>query len=84
LRLQPRELAVEYYFGDQYWKLPNVAAEELEEGYDGPALRMLACTTDPIKAEMNQIQIDTAVGTGKTIEACRGIKGCSQVAMAGA
>jgi hypothetical protein len=36
-------LAILYYFGDlQYWKLPSIAADALEEGYDGPALRTLA------------------------------------------
>jgi hypothetical protein len=37
------QLAIQYYFGDlQYWKLPRIAADALEEGYDGPALRTLA------------------------------------------
>jgi hypothetical protein len=37
------QLAVMYYFGDlQYWKLPRIAADALEEGYDGPGLRALA------------------------------------------
>jgi len=37
------QLAIQYYFGDlQYWKLPRIAADALEEGYDGPALRRLA------------------------------------------
>jgi hypothetical protein len=37
------QLAIQYYFGDlQYWKLPQIAADALEEGYDGPALRALA------------------------------------------
>jgi len=41
--LAPKKIAVEYYFGDlQYWKLAQIAADALEEGYDGPALRKLA------------------------------------------
>jgi len=41
--LDPEQLAVLYYFGElQYWKLPRIAADALEEGYDGPALRTLA------------------------------------------
>lgn len=41
--IDPKRIAVEYYFGDlQYWKLPNIAADALEHGYDGPALRRLA------------------------------------------
>jgi len=43
MSFNPKRLAVEYYFGDlQYWKLPRVAADGLENGYDGPALRGLA------------------------------------------
>jgi hypothetical protein len=39
----PAKLAVEYYFGDlQYWKLPPIAADALQLGYDGSALRRLA------------------------------------------
>jgi hypothetical protein len=41
--LDREQLAVLYYFGDlQYWKLPRIAVDALEEGYDGPALRTLA------------------------------------------
>jgi hypothetical protein len=41
--IDPKKLAVDYYFGDlQHWKLPNIAADALEQGYDGPALRKLA------------------------------------------
>lgn len=41
--IDPEQLAVLYYFGDlEYWKLPRIAADALEEGYDGPALRKLA------------------------------------------
>ena len=43
MRLDPGKLAVEYYFGDlQYWKLPKLACDALEAGWDGPALRRLA------------------------------------------
>jgi hypothetical protein len=41
--IDPKKLAVDYYFGDlQYWMLPRIAADALEGGYDGPALRKLA------------------------------------------
>ncbi len=41
--IDQQQLALLYYFGDlQYWKLPRIAADALEEGYDGPALRTLA------------------------------------------
>ncbi len=43
MSIDREELAIQYYFGDlQYWKLPRIAADALEEGYDGPALRRLA------------------------------------------
>ena len=43
MRFDPAKLAVEYYFGDlQYWKLPKLASDALEAGWDGPALRRLA------------------------------------------
>jgi hypothetical protein len=43
MSVDSEQLAVLYYFGDlQYWKLPQIAADALEEGYDGPALRSLA------------------------------------------
>ena len=47
MRVNPKRLAVEYYFGDlQYWKLPRIAAHALEQGHDGPALRRLAGLAD--------------------------------------
>ncbi|MGA2808765.1 MAG: hypothetical protein ABSE87_11565, partial [Terracidiphilus sp.] len=46
MSLDPEQLAVLYYFGDlQYWKLPQIAANALEEGLDGPGLRTLAGLT---------------------------------------
>jgi hypothetical protein len=43
MRPNLQQLAIQYYFGDlQFWKLPRIAAEALEEGHDGPALRALA------------------------------------------
>ncbi|MDR3738363.1 MAG: hypothetical protein P4L40_05015 [Terracidiphilus sp.] len=60
------QLAVLYYFGDlQYWKLPRIAADALEEGYDGPALRTLAglagLTSGEIRAEdIRANEIDSA------------------------
>lgn len=47
MSFDPKRIAVEYYFGDlQYWKLPAIAADALENGYDGPALRRLAGLAD--------------------------------------
>jgi hypothetical protein len=41
--IDPKNLAVDYYFGDlQYWKLPEIAAGALEQGFEGPALIRLA------------------------------------------
>lgn len=52
---------MEYYFGDlQYWKLPRIAIEALEEGFDGPALRMFAAITDPVETDLDQNRIDAA------------------------
>jgi hypothetical protein len=40
MRLNPEQLAVRYYYDDlQKGKLPRIAIEALEKGYDGPALR---------------------------------------------
>ena len=40
MRINPEQLAVRYYYDDlQKGKLPRIAIEALEEGYDGPALR---------------------------------------------
>lgn len=70
MRLKPRQLAIEYYFGDlQYWKIPAFAVQALEEGYDGPALRELAWITTPVEAEMNFTQIDAAFREMGVLEA---------------
>ena len=40
MRLNPEQLAVSYYYDDlQYRKLPRIAVDALEEGYDGRVLR---------------------------------------------
>ena len=57
----PHRLAVLYYFGDlSYWKLPQIAADALELGYDGPALRRLAGLMNPVEADIQQAEIDSA------------------------
>jgi hypothetical protein len=34
IMIDPKRIAVEYYFGElQYWKLPSIAATALEEGF---------------------------------------------------
>ncbi|MGA8742055.1 MAG: hypothetical protein WB561_12805 [Terracidiphilus sp.] len=59
--MDPKRLAIDYYFGDlQYWKLPRTAADALEEGFDGPALRYLAGIANPLASEMNWKLIDSA------------------------
>jgi len=36
MRQDTKKVAIEYYFGDlQYWRLPQIAADALEEGYTG-------------------------------------------------
>jgi hypothetical protein len=61
VRLDPKRIAIEYYFGDlQYWKLPRIAADALEHGYDGPGLRMLAGIANPVAADMDWNLIDSA------------------------
>jgi hypothetical protein len=59
--LNPKRIAIEYYFGDlQYWKLPKIAVTALELGYDGRALRVLAGLSNPTFAEINPSEIDSA------------------------
>ncbi len=61
MRLDPNKIAVDYYFGDlQYWKLPRIAANALEEGYDGPALRKLAGLANPVESDFRSDEIDSA------------------------
>lgn len=61
MHFNPEKIAVEYYFGDlQYWKLPQIAAAALEQGYDGPALRRLAGLTEPVSSDIRRDQIDSA------------------------
>ena len=55
------EIAVRYYFGDlQYWKLPGIVADALEQGYDGRALRILAGLIKPTAADIRDGEIDAA------------------------
>jgi hypothetical protein len=43
MRLNPEQLAVWYYQGDQqYRKLPRIAVGALEEDYDGRCIEVLA------------------------------------------
>jgi hypothetical protein len=66
MKFDPRRIAVEYYFGYlQYWKLPRIAADALEEGYDGPALRRLAgranqSCVDMCAEDLSASEIDSA------------------------
>jgi hypothetical protein len=66
MSIDPKRIAIEYYFGDlQYWKLPAIAANALVEGYDRPALRRLAglaaLTTRDVRAEeVEACDIDSA------------------------
>ena len=58
---EPHKLAVLFYFGDlQYWKMPQVAADALEQGFDGTALRRLAGMADPVESDIPQAEIDSA------------------------
>ena len=57
----PKALAVQYYFGDlQYWKLPGIAIEALEHGFDGPALRRPSRLVNPVQSDIRQEEIDSA------------------------
>lgn len=54
----PAKLAVEYYFGDlQYWKLPPIAADALQLGYDGSALRKLAGLANRTRKEIREVDV---------------------------
>jgi hypothetical protein len=59
--LDPYKIAVLYYFGELgYSKLPQIAADALEQGYDGRALRRLAGLINPVAADVPTEQIDSA------------------------
>lgn len=59
--IDPHKLAVLYYFGDlQYWKLPQIAADALEQGYDGDSLRRLAGLINPVASDIRTEDIDSA------------------------
>jgi hypothetical protein len=57
----PHKLAVLYYFGDlQYWKLPQIAADALQMGYDGDSLRRLAGLVNPVASDIRAEEVDSA------------------------
>jgi len=57
----PREFAILWYFGDlQYWKLPQIATDALEAGYDGPALRWIAGLSEPVSTDISSAEVDAA------------------------
>jgi hypothetical protein len=59
--MDPHRIAIDYYFGDlQYWKLPAIAADALDCGYDGPALRRLAGVSNPTLADFDFKMADSA------------------------
>jgi hypothetical protein len=59
--MNPSRIAIDYYFGDlQYWKLPAIAVDALEHGYDGPALRRLAGVDNPTLADFDFKLVDSA------------------------
>jgi hypothetical protein len=61
MRIDPKRLAIDYYFGDlQYWKLPNIATAAMEDGHDGPALRRLAGLANPVAIDIQDSEVDTA------------------------
>lgn len=54
-RLDPQAIAVEYYFGDlNYWQLPAICIQALEQGFDGRALRTIAglVNLDPARGRL--------------------------------
>ena len=61
MRIDPKRLAIDYYFGDlQYWKLPNIATAAMEDGHDGPALRRVAGLANPVAIDIQDSEVDTA------------------------
>ena len=61
MSFNPDRLAALYYFGDlQYWKLPKIAADALEHGFDGPLLRRIAGFEGLIASDIPQEQINAA------------------------
>jgi hypothetical protein len=59
--IDPHKLAVLYYFGDlQYWKLPENAADALEQGYDGNVLRRLAGLINPVASDIRAEDVVSA------------------------
>ncbi len=66
MAFDPGKLALEYYFGDlPHRKLPRLAADALEAGWDGPALRRLAglstrSSTDIRADDIHAAEIDAA------------------------
>jgi hypothetical protein len=61
MSFNPNRLAVLYYFGDlSYWKLPKIAADALEHGFDGSSLRRLAGLTNPVASDIQPEEIDSA------------------------
>ena len=61
MAFDPNEIATLYYFGDLgYWKLPRVAADALEMGFDGPSLRKLAGVVNPVLTDLPADEIDSA------------------------
>jgi hypothetical protein len=61
MSFNPNTLAILYYFGDlSYWKLPEIAADALEHGFDGASLRGLAALTNPVAADIQPHEIDSA------------------------
>src|SRR5215467_13669847 len=59
--MDPHKLAVLYYFGElQDWKLPQIAADALERGYDGDSLRRLAGLINPVASDIRAEEIDSA------------------------
>lgn len=60
-KIEPYKIAVLYYFGELgYWKMPQIAQDALEQGYDGPALRYLAGLINPVEADVDLKEIDSA------------------------
>jgi hypothetical protein len=54
-------LAVRYYFGDlDYYELPKICVQALENGFDGRALRRLAGLINPVARDMRPEEIEAA------------------------
>ena len=60
-QFDPVSLAIHYYFGDLgYENIPKIAADALEQGFDGRSLRRLAALQNPVNADVAESEVEAA------------------------